>query len=210
MPQAHLLADAATRKALELDNSLPEAHTARASVLAGSFQWKEAEAEFQRALQLNPNSSEGHYFYAFMVLVPQKRLDQALDEFRTALSLDPLSPIVNMNYALTLMMARQYPESLAQFKKTVERDPSFGPAHSYFSVFYATTGRFADALSEIQKYSPLPGTFSADAQGYSKFMLAAMDKGGDPANVALGFAVAGDRNKALEYLEKAHAKQDSN
>jgi len=209
VPQSHLLADAATRKALELDDSLPEAHTARASMLAGAFQWKEAEAEFQRALQLNANSSEAHYFYAFMVLVPQKRLDQALDEFRTALSLDPLSPIVNMNYALTLMMARQYPDSLAQFKKVVERDPAFSPAHAYFSVFYATTGRFAEALSEMQKYIPLQGTFSADAQGYSKFMLASLDKGGNPANTALGFAVAGDRNKAIEYLERAFTEQDS-
>jgi tetratricopeptide (TPR) repeat protein len=114
-----------------------------------------------------------------------------------------------MNYALTLMMARQYPDSLAQFKKVVERDPAFSPAHAYFSVFYATTGRFAEALSEMQKYIPLQGTFSADAQGYSKFMLASLDKGGNPANTALGFAVAGDRNKAIEYLERAFTEQDS-
>jgi len=207
-PQARVLADAASRKALELDDSLSEAHTARASALAANSKLPEAEAEFQRALQLNPNNAAAHYFYAFLVLNPQKRTEQALSEFRTALSLDPLSPIMNLNYGLTLMIARQYPEASAQFKKLLESDPSFGPAHFYVSEFYAITGRFAEALSEMQKFIPLPGTFSADAQGYSKYMLATLPKGGDPANVALGFAIAGDRNKTIEYLERAFTEQD--
>ena len=185
--QARLQADAASRKALALDDSLPEAHAARASVLAANFKWKEGEAEFQRALQLNPNNSNAHYFYAYLILVPQKRTDQALSEFRTALSLDPLSPIVNLNYGLTLMINRQYPEASAQFRKLLASDPSFAPAHFYASEFYAITGRFADALSEIQKFISVPGTFSPDAQGYNKYMLATQDKGGDPANVASQF-----------------------
>ncbi len=207
-PQARLLADAATSKALALDDSLPEAHTARASVLAANFKWKEAESEFQRALQLNPNNSNAHYFYAYLILVPDKRTDQALSEFRTALSLDPLSPIVNLNYGLTLMINRQYPEAATQFRKLLASDPSFAPAHFYASEFYAITGRFADALSEIQKFIPVSGTFSPDAQGYNKYMLATQDKGGDPANVALSFAIAHDREKTFEFLNKALAEED--
>jgi serine/threonine protein kinase/tetratricopeptide (TPR) repeat protein len=207
-PQARLLADAATSKALALDDSLPEAHTARASVLAANFKWKDGEAEFQRALQLNPNNSNAHYFYAFLILVPQKRTDQALSEFRTALSLDPLSPIVNLNYGLTLMINHQYSEASAQFRKLLESDPSFAPAHFYASEFYAITGRFADAIGELQKFVPIPGTFSPDAQGYNKLMLATQDKGGDPANVALSFAIARDREKTFEWLERAFKDED--
>ena len=86
--------------------------------------WSEAEQEFHRAIELNPNDATAHYFYAFLFLVPENRIDQALDEFRIALSLDPLSPIMNVNYGLTLMMARRFPEAIAQINKVIERDPS--------------------------------------------------------------------------------------
>ena len=65
------------------------------------------------------------------------------------MSLDPLSSIVNVNYGLTLMVARRYPEALAQFNKVLERDPSFMPGRFYLSQVYATTGRYADAVSEL-------------------------------------------------------------
>src|SRR5208283_68145 len=154
--QARLLADAATSKALELDDNLSEAHAARAMALVMAWKWSEAEAEFRRALELNPNNSNAHYFYAFGVLCPLKRIDQALGEYRTALSLDPLSPIVNMNYAVTLMMARRYPESLAQFQKVQELDPGFRGNHLYMSELLATMGRFAEAVTELQKLYEMP------------------------------------------------------
>jgi tetratricopeptide (TPR) repeat protein len=209
--QALLLADEATRKALELDDLLPEAHIARAGALATSWRWNEAEREFQRALELNPNSAQAHYFYAFLVLVPEKRTDEALEQFRVALSLDPLSTIVNANYATTLMIAGRYPESLAQFRKTIERDPGFTPAHYKLSHLYATTGNFAEAVSELQKTNVefTAGTWSADAQGYSRLAVATSSRLNSLSAAALGFALAGDRNKALEYLEKGLADQDS-
>jgi eukaryotic-like serine/threonine-protein kinase len=206
--QARLLADEASRKALELDDSLPEAHTARAGALAMGWRWSEAEPEFRRAIELNPNSATAHYFYAFSYLIPEKRIDQALDEFRTALSLDPLSSIVNTNYAVTLMVAGHYPESLAQFQKVLERDPAFQPAHYKLSQLYATTGHFADAESEFRKFAPVSGSWSADAQGYSQMVLAAPDPRDNMAAIAVGFALAGDRNKAFESLEKAFADED--
>ena len=206
--QARLLADAATRKALELDDNLSEAHAARAMALVMAWKWNEAESEFRRALELNPNNSNAHYFYAFGVLVPLKRTDQALEEYRTALSLDPLSPIVNLNYAVTLMMAHRYPESLAQFHKVQEGDPAFLGTHLYLSELYATMGRFAEAVSELQIINDVPGSFSGDAQGYSKLMVALEIKRGAPADVAVSFALAGDPNKAFEYLEKGFSGGD--
>jgi serine/threonine protein kinase/Tfp pilus assembly protein PilF len=206
--QARLLSDEASRKALALDDSLPEAHTTRAAALAMAWRWNEAEAEFKRALELNPNSAAAHYFYAFSYLIPQKRIDQALDEFHIALSLDPLSSIVNTNYATALMVAGRYPESLAAFRKTLERDPGFGPAHYKLSQLYATMGRFAEAESEFQKYISVPGSWSADAQGYTRLMLAVPPENDTVSGIAVGFGLTGDRNKAFEFLEKAFADQD--
>ena len=205
--QALVLANEAANKALELDDSLSEAHAARATVLTSSWKWSEAEPEFRRAIELNPNNASVHYFYAFNFLMPENRIEEALNEFRIAMSLDPLSPIVTMNYGLTLMVAHRYPEAVAQFNKVLERDPSFTPAHYYLSQVYATMGRYAEALSELQKTGAVKGTWSADAHGYLKLMLSV--KFAAPTNIAVSYALAGDRDKAFEYLDKAYAEEDS-
>jgi serine/threonine protein kinase/tetratricopeptide (TPR) repeat protein len=206
--QAELLADEAARKAVELDDTLPEAHTARAIALANEWKWKEAESEFRRAIELNPNNATAHYFYAITYLAPLKRDDEALEQYRIALSLDPLSSIVNTNYALMLMQARRYPESLAQFQKVLARDPNFNPAHYKLSQLYANTGRFAEAVDEMQKIFPKPIPASHDAKGYLALTLAMINSDRSAA-VAVAAALAGDRNQAFEYLEKAYADGDS-
>jgi TolB-like protein/tetratricopeptide (TPR) repeat protein len=205
--QGQRLADEAAHKALELDDSVSEAHAARARALATSWRWSEAESEFRRAIELNPNNAVAHYFYAFSCLAPLNRMDQALEEHRTALSLDPLSSIVNTNYAVLLMEDRRYPESLAQFQKVLERDPNFNAAHYKLSQLYATTGRFAEAVTEIQKVVAKPGSWSADAKSYHDLMLAL--RGTDrSAAMAAAAAISGDRNQAFEYLEKAYSDAD--
>ena len=206
--QARLLSDEASHKALELDDSLPEAHTARAGALSMAWRWSEAQQEYQRAIQLNPNSATAHYFYAFSYLIPEKRIDQALEEFRIALSLDPLSSIVNTNYATALMVAGRYPESLAQFRKALDRDPGFGPAHYKLSQLYATTAHFAEAESEFRKYRDIPGSWRPDAQGYNKLMLAAPAEDDDVSAIAVSFALLGNRDKVFEYLDKAFSNED--
>jgi serine/threonine protein kinase/tetratricopeptide (TPR) repeat protein len=206
--QAGSLADAATRKALELDDSLPEAHLARAGFLTFAWKWREADQEFRRAIELDPNNAAAHYLFAFSLLVPEKRFDQAFEEFHLALSLDPLSPIVNTNYATTLMDAHRYPEALAQFQKTLERDPTFKPAHHKLAQLYAVTGDFANALSELKKFVPLPGSWTADAKGYRDLALAAFHEPDQITWVALALSVTGDRTRAPDYLEKALSNQE--
>ncbi|PYX50539.1 MAG: hypothetical protein DMG79_05625 [Acidobacteria bacterium] len=206
--QATLLADAATRKALDLDDTLPEAHVSRADFLTCTWKWREAEQEYRRAIELDPNSAVAHYLYAFSLLVPEKRFDQALEEFHIALALDPLSPIMNTNYATVLMDAHRYPEALAQFHKTVERDPNFVPAHHKLSHLYAATGDFTNAVRELKKFAPLPGSWSEDAKGFHDLALNAFNQPEQNAWAALAFSVTGDRNRALEYLEKAVSAQE--
>jgi serine/threonine protein kinase/tetratricopeptide (TPR) repeat protein len=209
--QSRLLGDEATRKALELDNSLPEAHTARAMSLCTNWKWSEAETEFRRALELNPNSATTHYFYAFAFLVQQKRIDEALEQIRAALSLDPLSSIVNTNYAVILMDAHRYPEALAQFQKTLQQDPGFSPGHYKLAELYATTGDFPDAVREfrLSAFSVTSGSWNSTAQGYKDLALASESAGNDDVSaVVVALAVTGERDKLFEFLEKAMADHD--
>jgi TolB-like protein/predicted Ser/Thr protein kinase len=207
-PQAGLLADAATRKGLELDDSLPEAHLARAGFLTFAWKWSDADREYRRAIELDPNNAAAHYLYAFSFLVPEKRFDQAFEEFRIALALDPLSPIMNTNYATTLMDAHRYPEALNQFQKTIERDPTFGPAHHKVSQLYAVTGDFANAASELKKFTATPGSWSGDAKGFRDLALSAFNQPEQNTWAAMALSVTGDRNRALDYLEKALSGQE--
>jgi TolB-like protein len=199
----------ASRKAVELDPSLAEAHTSLAAALAMSWKWSESEPEFRRALELNPNSATSHYFYAVDYLIPYNRLDQALEHFRIAISLDPLSPIVNTNLAMLYMEMHRYPESKAQFEKTIERDPNFPPAHFKFSTLYAAQGDFPNAVKEIQKWNNItrePAT--SDAAGYLKLLQTKEPKDEWLAAVATGYVLAGNKDKAFEYLEKSYASRD--
>jgi serine/threonine protein kinase/tetratricopeptide (TPR) repeat protein len=206
--QAGSLADAATRKALELDDSLPEAHLARAGFLTFAWKWREADQEYRRAIELDPNSATAHYLYAFSLLVPEKQYDRAFEEFHIALSLDPLSPIMNTNYATTLMIAHRYPEALAQFQKTLERDPAFRPAHHKLASLYAATGDFVNAVNELKKFAPTPGSWSGDAKGFRDLALHAFNQPDQTTWAALALSVTGDRSSALNYLEKAQANQE--
>jgi eukaryotic-like serine/threonine-protein kinase len=206
--QGEMLADEAARKALELDDSLSEAHAARGFALSNLRRWSEAEPEFHRAIALNPNNAAARYFYAFGYLAPQNRMDEGLEQYRTAISLDPLSSIINTNYAVMLMEARRFPEALAQFQKVLARDPNFPPAHYKLSQFYATNGRFADAVSELKGAFPKPVPVSDDAKGYLQRILRL--EGSDRSTAAaVAAALAGNRDQAFEYLEKAYSDGDN-
>jgi serine/threonine protein kinase/Tfp pilus assembly protein PilF len=206
--QGEVLADEAARKAVELDDSLSEAHAARGFALANLKKWSEAEPEFRRAIELNPNNAAARYFYAFGYLAPQNRIEEALEQFRTALSLDPLSSIVNTNYAVTLMYARRYPEAVAQFQKVLARDPNFAPAHYKLSQLYATTGRFPEAVAELRKAFPKPTQVSEDAKGYVRLSML-VEEADFSAAVGVAAALAGNRDQAFDYLEKAYSDGDT-
>jgi serine/threonine protein kinase/tetratricopeptide (TPR) repeat protein len=207
--QAQMMADAASRKAVELDDTLPEAHAARAFTLVQMYRFSESEPEFRRALELNPNNATAHYFYAFGCLTPTNRIDQALAEFRTALALDPLSSIVNSNYAVVLEEAHRYDESLSVFQKVLERDPNFSPALYKLSILHATMGRFPDAIGELGKSRFTKAVnVTPDAKGYLTLMMT--EEGSDRStSMAAAAAIAGNRDQAFEYLEKAYSDGDN-
>jgi TolB-like protein/predicted Ser/Thr protein kinase/cytochrome c-type biogenesis protein CcmH/NrfG len=209
--QANAQADPATQKALELDPNSPDVHTSRAIALANQRRWKETEQEFQRALQLNPNSAAAHYFYSFNVLLPTGRMDDALAEIRKALALDPLSPVMNMNLGVELMIMKRTAEARAQFQKTLDIQPDFTSVDAFLSQLDAQAGDFGRAVAELETNAELPEGWSKDIDGYIKAMIAG-EKTYGPSQwsyIASAYALKGDKDKAFEYLEKCYKNDDT-
>lgn len=207
--QGHALAEEASKKALDLDDSLPEAHTARANALAAEHKWNEAESEYRKAMELNPNSAPAHYFYAFTVLIPEKRNEDALEEFRKALSLDPLSSVMKMNYGITLFIAGQRSEGIAELKALLESDPSFPYPAGYLTQFNAMNGQVAEAVRLFNTWNPAHDVLQTEnAQGLANRALAHAREI-NTSTVATYLAIAGDRNRAFEYLERAVEEEDA-
>jgi tetratricopeptide (TPR) repeat protein len=214
--QANALALPAARKAIELDPHLAEAHGALAAALVDSFQWSDAEKEFQRALEVAPNDAHLHYFHAFIYLVPMGRTEEALQEFRRALMLDPLSSIVNCNYAYTLSVAQRYDDALQQFHKCMDIDPTFRPAHGKLARLYAKMGNWTAAEKELLAYSgeSTQPTNDPTAKGFSELdqaFLRRMDKQGQAPEIwwAMSYVVVGDHEQTFAWLRKAVANHDS-
>jgi tetratricopeptide (TPR) repeat protein len=113
-------------RALELDDSLAEAHTALGWYL-NYYEWDRigAEKEFRRAIELNPNYASAHDWLGAESLAPRKRFDEALASQRRAEELDPLSSIISSNVGWTLFFARRYDEAIAQYNRTLSLDPNF-------------------------------------------------------------------------------------
>ncbi len=218
--EATQLALANARKAVELDPNLAEGRAALGAALAKMYKWDEAESEFKRGLELAPNDASLHYFYAYIYLLPTGRVDAALEQFRTALLLDPLSPIINTNYGNTLYCAHRYEDALQQYRKTIEIDPGFSVARWKASFAYAARGdwdhadkEYRTALNAILGGEPLPQT-SLNAEGFARLQqesLRRREKQGDHAPEtwwARSYAAAGDYNQAVEQLRKAVATHE--
>jgi len=197
------LAEASARKALELAPSLADGHLALALTSASKWDWRTSESEFEKGISLSPNDANAHYFYAFMLLVPHKRLSEALSEYRRALELDPLSPIINTNYGVTLMINRQYDLAEAQFKHTLALDPNFPVLNLRLAQFHSFQGNFEQAKSEFEK---APGfiekvEWQPGRDGFYKALLA-VSNGADDAEESLAAIAIGDKDRAIQSLER--------
>jgi TolB-like protein/DNA-binding winged helix-turn-helix (wHTH) protein/Tfp pilus assembly protein PilF len=143
--------------ALKLDASLADAHTSLAFVEM-HYEWKfrEAEQEFKRAIDLDPNYSIAHHWYAFD-LMAMGRMDEAVAEVKRARQTDPLSAIINTDVAEILYFARRYDEALQQARATIELDPNFAHAHRVLERIYDEKHMFPEAIDEGQRAVALSG-----------------------------------------------------
>src|SRR5712692_8771547 len=143
-------AESAAKKAVELDDTLAEAHTSLASSLSSYYKWAESAREYQRAIELNPNYATAHHWYSDGPLLATGRIDEAIAEMKRAQELDPLSLIINTEVGTNYIMARQYDKAIEQLRKTIEMDPSFYFAHWNLGEAYQLSGNFTEAFKEYQ------------------------------------------------------------
>jgi DNA-binding winged helix-turn-helix (wHTH) protein/TolB-like protein/Flp pilus assembly protein TadD len=175
----------AAEKALKLDESLAEAHTALATI-ALDYDWdfSTAALEFRRAIEINPGYSDGHQMNAYY-LAAIGRFDDALVEMKRALELDPLSLEKTTGIGEILYQQRRYDEAIAQYRKALEMDSNSGFTHWALGRPLLAQGKFDDAIAEFQKAIPLSG-----------------DSPDEPAELARAYALAGKRDEALKIIEE--------
>jgi eukaryotic-like serine/threonine-protein kinase len=177
-------AKAAAMKALQIDDSLAEAHAVLATaILSYDRDRKAAEAEFRRALELNPGSAQVHYWYGFWFLTILGRYPEAISEMQRAQALDPLSLLINTHLATTLAWAGHYDQAEQQYLRTLELDPHFAWAHVFLAWLYQEKGMYEAALTETQKAA-------ADSSDNPQIM----------SQLARAYALAGKRAEALKVV----------
>ncbi len=143
-------AKAAALRALQIDDSLAEAHTALGFYLS-FYEWdrQASEKEFRRAIELKPDYSTAHHWFGGS-LANLKQFEESLSELRRAEELDPLSPIIGTNLGDTFMFARRYDEAIAQFKRTLVLNPNFASAHQALGRAYGSKGMYPEAIAETR------------------------------------------------------------
>jgi tetratricopeptide (TPR) repeat protein len=216
MPKAR----AAVMKALEIDETLSEAHSALGMIgMLYDWDWVEAERAYQRAIEFSPGNAMAHQRYG-MYLDLMGRFDEAMAEMKLAQELDPLSLPINVNIGVTFFLMGQYDRAIAQYKSALEMDPSFTLAHHHLAQVYTMQGRFPEALEEFQNAKLLEE--SAFALGHLGRIYALMGKRSEalkildrlnelskqsyvsPYRRTMIYAALGEMDRAFEWLEKAY------
>ena len=119
----------AAQRAIDLDETSAEGHTAMAMLKLFDFHFAESEKQFRRAIELNPNYATAHHWFGNSLLVTLGRFDEAVGEGRRAIELDPLSLIINADFGSTLLVARRYDEAIVELQHTLQLDENFAYAH---------------------------------------------------------------------------------
>jgi tetratricopeptide (TPR) repeat protein len=219
-------AKTAAEKALSLDDHLAEAHASLGLVkFYYEWDWNGAEAEFKKALELNPGYAQAHQYYADFVK-SFGRFDEALDEMKKALTLDPLSYSINTGIGHVLYLSRQYDLAIDQYRKVVESDPSFVPARLWFGRPYLQKGMFKEAIEQVEEavklshettvsLATLAQAFAAagriaDAKKLLDKLLTRGTQQYVPSYwIALVYTSMGNKDEAMKYLERAFLERSS-
>jgi TolB-like protein/Tfp pilus assembly protein PilF len=220
-------AKAAAKKALELDDTLTEAHTSLAYVLhVCDLDFDGSTREFQRAIELNPNYATAHHWYGLELLVSLGRFDEAIREVKRALELDPLSLPINGGLGRTYYFARRYDEAIEQLRKTSEIDPGFYYAHWNLGSALAAKGAIGAAIGEYQKARALdddPFVLGLLGHAYAssgnkmeaeKILDELKELSKERYVSAYSFALVylglGNKEEALRWLEKSYQDRTGN
>jgi TolB-like protein/Tfp pilus assembly protein PilF len=223
--EAYPRAKAAASRALELDNTLAEAHTALATVsYQYDFDWAVAEPHFKRALELNSGYATGHQWYA-EYLSAAGRHNEAIEEIKRAQEVDPLSVIINAIVAYVFYYARQYDRTIDESRRTLVLDPNFYPAHLYLAWAYQQKGMHEQSIAQMQEGVPLLAKQDPVRLHIAQIYAAAGRKReaqkifdeftqSNPGyisawEVAILYTLLEQHERALECLEKAYQQRDT-
>ncbi len=214
LPQAKAFAT----RALEIDDSLGDAHASLGYVLFQSWEWAEAEKEFRRSIELNPNYGTAHRWFA-QLLQSLGRDDEALIEYKKAVELEPLSLVAYNNLAEMYIRNGDFDRATEQFKKALDLDPNWYFARMNLANVLIRQGRNAEAVVEAEKAVDLSkrqgiplgilgnvyarSGRQADAikiveelkEGYQKHQTGGLD-------IARVYSRHGEKNEALAWMEK--------
>jgi DNA-binding winged helix-turn-helix (wHTH) protein/TolB-like protein/Flp pilus assembly protein TadD len=223
--QTFLKGMGAASKALELDETLAEAHASLAlAKLYYEWDFPGAEKQFQRALHLNPNYATAHQWYGEYLML-MGRADESLAEMRRAQELDPLSLIINTAVGYALWNARRYDEAIDQLRKTLELDANFLPAVAFLDMAYERKGMDQEFIASYQKEMILSGYSPAEAAAFREIYFKSGMHGFwlkilawlkqeqvkrkylAPIHMALGYVFLGQKDQAFAWLEKAYAER---
>lgn len=223
-------AKAAATKALEIDETLSEAHAALGyAAWYYDWDWPTAEREFKRAIELNPNSAVVHSRYA-ECLVMRLRFDESIAESRRARELDPLSPQIAILFAYVYLVAHRYDESIAEGQRALELEPDSSLPRSGLGAAYFFKGEHERAFAEYEKLRGQLGSVNPDNQNAGAFLgwfdaisgrradALKMAKEYEEASarsyidfyfVAQIYSGLGDKDQAFRYLEKSYQEHSN-
>ncbi len=215
---------AATQRAQELDNSLAEVHMLSAVKFEDELRPSAAEAEYRRALELNPNLAMARSVYSLFLSV-RGRFDEAIDEVNKARELEPFSPSIAFNVGCRFAEARRYDEAIAQYKRVLEVEPNHPLTHFVLAQAYDRTAQYQEAITEYQKADVLREKESAaEAAERASELSAAFRRDGAPGywqkrlkfgeedlskdrgsafDIAVAYARLGDSERSFQYLERS-------
>jgi DNA-binding winged helix-turn-helix (wHTH) protein/tetratricopeptide (TPR) repeat protein len=217
-------AKAAAKKALEIDDTLGEAHASLAHVRLHDWDWTGLEEAFDRAIVLNPAGASAYNYYAEYLWVV-KRFDEAITKMDQAREIDPLSPLIAENVALALYQARRYDEAIEEIQAAFDRDPKQFWPHFRVGRVYVQKRMYEQAITELETAVSLSQR-SAETLGWLGHVYAAAgmkDKAQEvldeltelaaeryvsPYSVALVYAGLVEKDQAFEWLEAAFQEQN--
>lgn len=221
--EARSRAEASARKALELDSSVSEAHSALGYVNHFNWNWSVAEQEFKRAIELNPSSATAYNSYAGF-LMSRGQVDASIAASNRARELDPLSLAIGAQRGFLLENARRYDEAIEQLERVISLDPNHYQAYWMLGHTYAVSGKLEKAIEAAEKAVALseraPGALGILGMIYglagrkveatkilSELMGLTDRRYVTPAAVAWVYVGLGDKDQAFAWLEKAYEER---
>lgn len=216
-------AKTAAIKALEIDDTLAEAHVTLACVKAFyDWDWQNAEIEFKRAIQINDELAAAHDFYGWY-LASLGRRDEGIAELRRAQQLDPLSSVITTDLGVAFYLARQYDEAIEEYRKAIELDPNYWPAHNFLAWVYVQKSEVSQAVAELSQARQLDDTpvvladlghlyavsgKRAEAKHILDKLLGQSKRRYVPSyHIAMVYVGLGEKDLAFEWLEKAYGER---